>query len=192
MKVGIFIGSFNPVHLIHKKIVLSLIEEKIIDKVIVVPTGDDYALKDNLIDFNDRYNMLKLCMDDKNIIISDLEKEKYHYTWENIKVLKEKYFEDVLYLIIGADNLLEFTEWKNYEYVLENCNLIVFGRNNINLHECINNCFTNYKNKIIIKEEIGDLSSTLIRNLIKNNEDVHNYLDIKVMEYISKNHLYRR
>ena len=192
MKIGICIGSFNPLHVGHEKMINSLIYNNEMDKVIVILTGDNYHLKNNLIPYKDRYNMLKLSFNNEKIIISDLEKEKYHYTYENIKLLKEKYINDELYLVIGADNLIELNTWKNYEYILDNCNLIVYKRNNINIKEYLNNHFTNYKNKIIIKKERGSVSSTLIRKLLKNNDEtVNKYLNSKIIDYIMKNNLYR-
>lgn len=192
MKIGICIGSFNPIHLGHEKMIKSLIKNNDIDMAIVIPAGDNYHLKSNLLSYTDRYNMLKLSFNNEKIIISDLEKDKYHYTYENIKLLKEKYINDELYLVIGADNLVELDTWKNYEYILKNCNFIVYNRNNINIKEYLNNHFTNYKNKIIIKKEIGSVSSTLIRNLLKNDDkEASKYLNSDVLNYIIKNNLYR-
>lgn len=191
MKLGIYIGSFNPVHLMHEEIVENLLKEKLLDKIVVIPTNDNYHLKKGLVSFYHRFEMLKLALNNENIVISDIEKNEYHYTYENIKILKEKYPLDELYLIIGADNLFEFNTWKNYEKILDSCNLIVYGRNDLNIAYYINNNFTNYKNRFIIKEPLGELSSTLIRNNLKNNKDVKKYLSKPVIEYITKNNLYK-
>lgn len=187
MKIGIYIGSFNPVHLVHEKIVNIVLND--VDKVIIIPTGDNYHLKSNLTSYYHRYNMLKLVFDNK-IEVSNIEKDKYHFTYENIQILKDKYKNEELYLIIGADNLIELNTWKNYDYILNNCNFIVFGRDNINIEEYITNTFTNYENKFIIKEEIKNISSTLIRNKLINNENANEYLNIKVLNYIFENKLY--
>lgn len=192
MKIGICIGSFNPIHIGHEKMINLLIENSDIDIAIVIPAGDNYHLKSNLISYTDRFNMLKLSFNNRKIIISDLEKEKYHYTYENIKILKEKYINDELYLVIGADNLIELDTWKNYDYILKNCNFIIYERNNINIDEYLNNHFTNYKNKIIIKKEIGSISSTFIRDLLKNKDSaVTKYLNSNVLSYITSKNLYR-
>ena len=137
MKIGIYIGSFNPIHIIHEEIVKNLLKDDL-DKVIILPTNEKYHLKNNLETFEHRENMIDLVFDDNQVIISDLEKEEYHFTCDNIRILKEKYPDDVLYLIIGADNLIELNTWKKYIYLLENCNFIVFGRDNINVDEYIN------------------------------------------------------
>lgn len=192
MKIGVYIGSFNPVHLIHEKVVASLLSDLTVDKVVIIPTNSNYHLKKGLVSYNDRFNMLKLAFaNNQSIIVSDLEKEKYHFTYENINILKEIYPNDDLYLIIGADNLFEFNTWKNYTEILDKSNLIIIGRNGLDIDEYINNNFTNYKFRFIIKEPLGELSSTLIRNNIKENKNIDEYLSAPVREYIIKNSLYK-
>jgi len=188
VRLGVYIGSFNPIHLVHEKIVNILLINDL-DKMIIIPTNENYHLKSKLEKFEYRYDMLKLVFND-NVIISDIEKDEYHFTYENIKILKKLYKNDEIYLIMGADNLIELNTWENYKYILDNCNFIVFERNNIDILDYINNNFTNYKNKFIIKKEISNMSSTLIRNKLKNNENVDLYLNKKVIDYIKKNNLY--
>lgn len=189
MNIGIYIGSFNPVHLVHEEIVKDLANDEV-NKVIIIPTGDDYHLKNNLAGYKHRYNMLKLAFDSEYVDVCDLEKDKYHFTYQNIAALKQIYINDNLFLIIGADNLIELNTWKNYKYLLENCYFIVYGRNNIDIEYFINNNFTNYKNKFIIKKQIKDISSTLIRKKILINENIEKYLNKKVLNYIKQNKLY--
>lgn len=189
MKIGVYIGSFNPVHKVHEGIVKELLSNEIVDKMIVIPACSSYHLKSGLESFEDRYNMLDLVFDD-NVIISELEKDEYHFTYQNIEILKNNYPDDDLYLIIGADNLIELNTWKNYRYLLENCYFIVYGRNDINISEYINNSFTNYTNKFIIRESIDDVSSTKIRKLIKEGEFFISELNNEVYEYIKEHNLY--
>ena len=191
MKLGVYIGSFNPVHLMHEKIVEDLLKDNFLDKVIVVPTSDKYHLKSGLVPFKHRFEMLKLAFNKELVFVSDIEKDKYHCTYENINILKEKFPNDELYLVIGADNLFELNTWKNYTEILNNCNLIVYGRNDLNINGYINNNFTNYKNRFIIKEPVGNLSSTLVRESIKNNQNIDDYLSAPIKKYIQTNHLYK-
>ena len=114
-----------------------------------------------------------------------------YYTYQNIDILKRVYPNDDLYLVIGADNLFELNTWRNYSYLLENCNFIVYGRNDLNIESYINNNFTNYKNKFIIREPIGMLSSTLIRESIKKGENIEKYLSEPVKNYVLEKHLYK-
>ena len=190
MKIGVYIGSFNPVHNVHIKIVNDLINNNIMDKIIVIPASSSYHLKSGLEDFSHRHNMLKLAFNSDKVIVSELEKEKYHFTFENIMILKDLYKNDDLYLIIGADNLIELNTWKNYEYLLDNCNFIVIGRDDIDTTWYINNSFTNYKNKFIIMESIYSMSSTYIRENLNKNIVPNDCLNEKVLDYIKKNNLY--
>ena len=191
MKLGVYIGSFNPVHLIHEKIVNDLIESKVVDKIVIIPTGDKYHLKNNLIAFKYRYDMLKTTFKNlKDVIISDFERDDYNFTYQNIKLLKKLYNDD-LYLIIGADNLFQLKQWRNSNYLLENCYFVVFCRNELNVKEYINKNFTNYGNKFIIKEPLGNISSTLIRERLKNNLNVDEYISKSVKDYIFANNLYK-
>ena len=88
MKIGIFVGSFNPVHKGHIKIVKHLIENKYLDKVIIIPTGN-YWNKQNLIDIDDRINMLKFYQNDS--IIIDNKLNNLTYTYEIMNELKREY-----------------------------------------------------------------------------------------------------
>ena len=192
MKIGVYIGSFNPVHLDHEDIANNLLNDKTVDEIVVVPTSSSYHLKSNLVSFDDRYKMLELAFKgNKNIVVSDIEREEYHYTYQNMAILKEKYYGDELYLIIGADNLFELNTWKNYLDLLNGNSFIVFGRNGLNIEEYININFTNWKNKFIIKEPVGNLSSTLIRESIKNGDNLDVYLSASVKDYILEKRLYK-
>lgn len=191
MKIGVYIGSFNPVHVMHESIVNILLKEKTVDKIVIIPTNSSYNLKKGLAPYEDRFKMLELAFQNQNVIISDLEKTKYNFTYQNINLLKEKYLYDELYLILGADNLFQFNTWQNYEEILKKCHLIIIGRDNLDMRVYINNNFTNYKLKFIVKDPVGELSSTLIRDRINNGYEVENYLSDSVKEYISKNNLYK-
>lgn len=177
MRLGIFVGSFNPVHIGHINIIKELLEKKYVDKVYVVPTMS-YWDKNNLIDIKDRVNMLKL-VSDYNIIIDDTS-NNLTYTYQILDKYKTLYPNCDIKLIIGADNLVNLDKWMNYKKIL-NCGVIVIGRNKLDISEYL-------KDNIIITDisEI-DISSTEIRN---NKEKRDKYLDSKVLKYINDNRLY--
>ena len=182
MKLGIFLGSFNPPHKGHTHTVKYLLEKQIVDKVLIVPTKE-YWDKKNLASLQDRINMLKF-FETKNIII-DTENNDYEYTYQLMRVLKNKYPNTELHLIIGADNIINFNKWKNYEELLQ-YKIIIMNRGNIDIEKYANN-YPN-ANFIILKDfENIDISSTEIRNNLNNR-----YLDNKVLRYIKKNNLYKR
>ena len=185
MKIGVFVGSFNPVHKGHIKI-SNYILDNYVDKLIMIPTGN-YWDKVDLIDIKDRINMLKNYETDKLIIddkLNDLE-----YTYQVINELKKQYKNDELYLIIGADNIVNFDKWKNYQELLK-IGFIIYKRDNIDIDYYLDKL--NKKDDAIIINNVDsiDISSTKIRELLKNNGNVNDYVDKEVLEYIKKNNLY--
>ena len=100
MKIGIFGGSFNPPHKMHKEIVMQLMKKGYIDKAIVVPTADNYA-KSYLLNGIDRYNMLEgIFKNDKNVEVSDYEVQGHLYTINTLNHFQELYPNDTLYFIL--------------------------------------------------------------------------------------------
>lgn len=192
MKIAIFGGSFNPPHRMHEKIGLHLIENRIVDKVVYVPTGNKYNKKD-LISAEHRYNMLKLmCAGKENLYVSDYElKNELIYTYQTLDYFKNIYVNDEIYFICGTDNFKVFHTWKNYEYILKNYKILVINRNNDKINQIIDNM--KYKDKVIeINISQDDISATKIREYIKNgNYDViKDFLNVRVFEYIKENMLY--
>lgn len=110
LKIGIFGGSFNPPHLGHQLITRELIEKGYVDKMIVVPTGDEYE-KLGLIDAYHRYQMSKLTLETiPTVEVSNYEvRNGKKYAYETLEHFKRKYPENSLYLVVGADNLNELT-----------------------------------------------------------------------------------
>ncbi len=180
MKLGVYIGSFNPVHNGHIKLLNYLLDNNYIDKVLVVATGN-YWDKNDLVDLKDRINMLKFFETDK--IIIDDKHNNHEYTYELMRELSKDY-NDELYLIIGADNVISFDKWMNYEELL-NYKIIVMNRNNIDVNSYI--AKYNTPNFIVINDfDFIPVSSTEIRNNLDNE-----YLDKRVLEYIRVNNLYK-
>lgn len=188
MKIGVYVGSFNPVHKGHIKIVKHLIKNKYLDKVIIVPTGA-YWYKQNLIDIIDRINMLKFYEND-NIIIDD-KNNNLPYTYQLLDILSKEYSNDDLYLIMGADNIINFDKWKNYKEILKH-KLIIINRDDIDINYYLNK--HNIKNSIIVNDlpEI-DISSTMIRDLITENKynKLTNFIDEVIINYIQTKNLYK-
>jgi len=184
MKIGVYVGSFNPPHKGHIKIVNHLINNYL-DKVIIIPTGS-YWDKLNLVNIDDRINMLKF-YESENIII-DNKNNNLEYTYQILNNLKYK--KDELYLIIGADNIINFDKWKNYEEILT-YNLIILNRDNINILDYLEKL--NKRDKYIIVNDLPniDISSTMIRNKLNNKDyNLSMYINDCVLNYIKENKLY--
>ncbi len=188
MKIGIFGGSFNPPHKMHKKIALELIKKEYVEKVIYVPTGNKYSKKD-LIDAKERLEMLRIMtQNNENLLVSDYElKNILTYTYQTLDYFKSLYPNAKVCFICGTDNLQEITTWKNYNYILNNYKILVIKRNNDNVENIMNS--VNTRNIIIIDINAKDLSSTSIRKNLKENGYTFD-LDDEVMDYIRQRKLY--
>lgn len=188
MKIGIFGGSFNPPHNMHKNIALNLIKNNYLDKVIYVPTGDKYN-KGGLANQNDRYNMVKLMIEGyNNLDVSNYEFNKLTYTYETLDYFKKIYQNDDIYFICGSDNLKEITTWENYDYILNNYKIIVIKRNNDDINGILNKI--NSKNIVVPNINSDNISSSYIRKNI-NNEKILKLMDKNIVKYIIENDLYR-
>lgn len=176
MKIGVFVGSFDPVHKGHTNIMNYLVDKKIVDKVLVIATGN-YWDKQNITNLKVRLDMLDL-IKNKNIII-DKKHNKLEYTYEILKSLNEENFEDEFYLVIGADNANTLYKWKHFNEIIK-YGIIVLGRNDIKIT-------LEAKNLIVIDKKFGNISSTKIRN---NVDKWKKCLSNEVYYYIKNNNIY--
>ena len=192
MRIGVFGGSFNPPHKMHLKIGKELLDKKYLDCIIYVPTGSKYKYKNNLVSVRDRFNMLKLMTcNDERFIVSDFElKDREVYTYETLDYFRNIYLNDDIYFICGADNLSYIDLWKNGFYLLENYKFLVVKRYTDPIDNILNK-LAKYRDNIIISNiEMNSLSSTEVREKLKNREDISDLLDDDVINYIEKNNLY--
>ena len=176
MRLGIYVGSFNPPHLGHKKVIDYLLEKDLVDKVLLLPTPNYWHKKD-LVDINERIEMLKFY--ENNKVKVDSIHNNHPYTYEVLNYLHKDYPNDELYLIIGSDNLEKLHEWKNIEKILE-YKIIVLKRNKIIKNNYLDDTNIIYEDDF----EFLNVSSTEIRN------GNSNYLHPKVKEYIKTKSLY--
>lgn len=195
MKIGIYGGSFNPCHLMHKELVFTLLERNYFDRIIILPTGNYYK-KRSLAKGEERIAMLKLMFESHpKVIISDYEfKNNLICTYRSLDYFQNLYKGDELYFIMGSDNLLHFDTWKRYEYILDNYNLLIIKRKNIQIEDQLKR-FESYQGKIeLVDLDLTDLNSSEIRKTIEegNLSLVQNTLDERVYEYIQKRHLYTK
>ena len=192
MRIAIYGGSFNPMHIGHEKIVDYVLNNLNMDKIIIIPVGIPSHRENNLEESDTR---LKICKEifkgNKKIEVSDIEikSEGKSYTYDTLLKLIDLYGENnEFFEIIGEDSLKSLKTWKNYEELLKICKFIVFRRKddkNIQIDEE----FLNNKNIIILENEYYDISSTEIRNMVKNNEDISAFVNKKVKKLIEKEYL---
>ena len=192
MRIGILGGSFNPPHKMHLNMGLELLNKNYVDKIIYVPTGSKYKYKNNLVADVHRFNMLELMIKGKDKFeVSDYElKDEVIYTCDTLKYFEEIFPNDEIYFVCGADNLSYVDEWKNGIYLLENYKFLVIKRYTDDIDEILKR-FSKYLDNIIVTDvEPDSLSSTEIRNKIRNREGILELLDSEVYEYIIQNKLY--
>ena len=192
MRIAIYGGSFNPMHIGHEKIVDYVLNNLNMDKIIIIPVGIPSHRENNLEQSDTR---LKICKEifkgNKKIEVSDIEikSEGKSYTYDTLLKLMDLYGENnEFFEIIGEDSLKSLKTWKNYEELLKICKFIVFRRKddkNIQIDEE----FLNNKNIIILENEYYDISSTEIRNMVKNNEDISAFVNKKVKKLIEKEYI---
>lgn len=190
MKVGLFFGSFNPIHIGHLILANYIIEDTDLDELwFVVSPQNPLKSKKSLLHEHDRYDMVELAIRNyPKMRVSDVEfsMPRPSYTIDTLIYLREKYPGYDFILIMGEDNLMSLPKWKNYKTLLKNHRIIVYprvfelGREAI-LHENITK----------INAPIIELSATEIRKMIKENKNVQPMLPSGVFEYIDKMGFYK-
>lgn len=195
-RVGIIGGSFDPIHLAHLYIADKAKEKLNLDKVIFIPVGSQpLKLHKKVTEASLRFNMVKEAIKDREgFEVSDYEIEKkgISYTFETLQHFKDKDVE--LYFITGADCLINLEKWKNVEEILGLCKFVVFTRPGYDTKKLMSQkgyIENKYKGQIIILElEELDISSTEVRKMISNGQDVSNLVPKNVLNIICENHLY--
>lgn len=187
MRLGFLGGSFNPPTNIHTNLAENVREKCKLDKVIFVPVGDYYE-KTSLISSKHRYNMLKLATKNKpNLDVDDIASKSQVklYAIDTFNLILDKYKGNDIFFIMGSDNFRKMPEWKNYDNLINTYNIIVVERERQNIR------YQPRKNIIeIIPDKLEIVDSTKIRNMIKENQDVSNFLNKDVYKYIKENNLY--
>lgn len=197
--IAVFGGSFNPPINSHISLAKQIIDKcEIVEKLVFVPVSTRYQKMD-LVDDEHRYNMLKLiCENEDKLEVSDIELKhnKQLYTIETLDLLKEQYGKDYdIWFVMGTDNLKELETWKEPEQLLSNYKILVLNREEDNLEEIVqnSNLLKRYRESLIQIKGIEQiyLSSTMIREKIKNREDVKEYIPNLILKYIKENRLYQ-
>jgi len=193
MKMGLFGGTFDPPHLGHIRLARYVLKEKNLQKVILVPAYETpYEDKQSAASYEHRFNMVELAIEPHpKLEISDIEgkREGRSYTLDTIREIKKLYglSSDELYLIIGADGFLRFSEWKEPDSILSESRVCVLKRNDINIDL--------YDEEFLEKAELLDNdfhydSSSSLRERLKQNKNLEGLIDEKVLIYVRGNGLY--
>ncbi len=192
MKVGLYFGSFNPIHIGHLVIANHLAEHSDLDQIwFVVTPHNPFKKKQSLLDNHQRLEMVyRATKDYTKLKPSDIEFNlpQPNYTINTLVYLQEKYPKHDFSLIMGEDNLKSFHKWKNYELILKNHHIYVYPRISKNTVETQ---FSNHKKIHKIEAPIMELSSTFIRNSIKVGKNIQPMLPEHVWEYLDEMNFYK-
>lgn len=193
MKIGLYFGSFNPIHIGHLVIANHLAEYSDLDQIwFVVTPHNPFKKKSSLLDDFQRLEMVyRATQDYTKLKPSDIEFNlpQPNYTINTLVHLQEKHPDYAFSLIMGEDNLKSFHKWKNFETILENHHLYCYPR--ISEGKVKTN-FNNHPKIHRIEAPIIELSASLIRNGIKNKKNVAPMLPIETWKYIDEMNFYRK
>ena len=199
-KIGVFGGTFNPIHNGHVSLGVYCKDELSLDKLMLIPTyTPPHKSSSELAEEEHRVNMCKLATEQYGYFeVSDIEIERKgkSYTYETLKSLKEIYTEDELYLIVGADMFLTLDKWKNPQSIFKNATIVAVPRNDDDKNDLVYYYDSTIKKlgakAIVLENPVVQVSSTYIRENIDNYQLIKSLIDSNVYEYIVKNKLYRK
>ena len=191
MHIGLFFGSFNPVHVGHMVLANYMASFTDLEQVwFVVSPHNPLKEKSSLLNQNQRLHMVNLAIGDNDKLkSSNIEFGLSHpsYTINTLVHLKEKYPQHHFSLIMGEDNLASFTKWKNYEEILKHYKLYVYPRPNSNSES-----LKTHPNVIMTQAPLMDISSTMIRQAIKDKKNMSSFVPQAVWQYLDEMSFYKK
>ena len=190
MHIGLFFGSFNPVHVGHMVLANYMVEFTDIEKVwFVVSPHNPLKNKKSLLDQNQRLHMVNLAIGDSDLFKSnniEFGLSQPSYTINTLAHLNEKYPQHTFSLIIGQDNLSSFHKWKNYEEIIKQYKLYVYPRPNVEASD-----LDLHKNVVMTNAPLIEISSTFIRNALLEKKNVSCFVPAPVWNYMDEMSFYK-
>lgn len=195
-KIGIIGGTFNPIHLAHLYIAYEAKCQLNLDKVIFMPAGSPpHKKNEDILEAPLRYKMVLEAIkkyEDFEISNYEIEKEGFSYTYETLENFKSK--DNILYFITGADCLINIEKWKNPDRIFKASKLVVFNRpgydkESLKLQK--NEIEKKYNTSINFLDIMDlEISSTMIRDRIKDGKKIDFFIPKEVLDFIIKNNIY--
>lgn len=188
---GLYFGSFNPIHNGHLMLANYLVENSGLDALwFVISPQNPFKTKESLLPDYQRLELVNRAIEGyTKFAACDIEfsMPKPSYTIDTLTYLGEKYPKREFALIMGTDNLDRLDRWKNYEQIINNHKIIVFPRNG-----CDGGALRSHSNVKIVDTPIIEVSSTFIRESIRNGKDVRFFMPEKVFEYVDEMNFWRK
>lgn len=191
MEIGLFFGSFNPIHIGHLIIANHILNESSLKRIwFIVSPQNPFKSSSILLDEYNRLYLVRLAVEDDNRLkASDIE---FHlprpsFTSFTLTQLKEKYPEHTFSIIMGSDGFMNLHKWKNYESIIKNYSIYIYKRKGFD----IDNSLTKADIFILDAPDL-EISATMIRKNMKEGKSVRYLVPDKVMEEINKAGYYRK
>ena len=191
MRIGIYGGSFNPIHNGHTHLAQALVEQGIVDELWLLvsplnPLKQDVST--DIAEYGHRLNMASLATQSiKGVKVSDFERHLPipSYTINTLHALSEAYPQHTFSLVIGADNWERFPRWYHSEEIISTYNIYIYRRPDCHIDET-----SLPPTVMLVDTPLYDISSTKIREAVRRNESLTAYVDYRVGQYIKENRLY--
>lgn len=190
-RIGIYSGSFNPIHIGHQKLGEYLIDHHLVDEVwFVVSPCNPLKEKETLIDEYIRLDMMMMVIQQQKFFkVSDIEftMPVPSYSIDTLHALTTLYPDFQFVLVIGSDNALVFDQWKDYTQILNEYPILVYPRHEYDF-ALVSGIYPQMQ---LLESPYFDISSTQIRDFIVQKKDVSQWLHPSVYQFIIENNLYR-
>jgi len=190
MKIGLYFGSFNPVHIGHLAIANHIVNFTAMTQVwFVVSPQNPLKKSSTLLNEYHRLDLIRLSIEGESKLKTstiEFSLPKPSYTIDTLTYLKEKYPSYTFYMIMGSDSIQNISKWKNYEKLLAEYEILVYKRPGFDVSPMDNSKIT------ILDAPLFDISSTRIRELIKNGKSIRYLVPDVVKEEIERNSYYKR
>lgn len=196
-RIGIFGGSFNPVHNGHVHLAVSAVRELGLSKLILVPSNiPPHKSASELCSNEIRYQMCCLAAEEicgSEVSRFEIDREGKSYSVYTAEYFRKMYPDDELFMLVGSDMFLSFDTWFRFEDILKNVSLAVVSRekDDMQMLEEKERTLSQYGNISVVRVPSYPVSSTQIRAMIRTDEKYSCYLPEKVVQYIRINNLYR-
>ena len=191
MRIGLFGGSFNPIHNAHIALASTICEQARLDEVwFMVSPQNPLKQAEDLLDENERYEMVKLALESEAKILKasnyEFHLERPSYTWKTLRALKNDFPQHEFSLIIGGDNWVRFPRWAHSEEILANHHIYIYPREDSEIDEA-----TLPENVHLIHTPKINITSTMLREMVRNGKDISAFVPNAVAKAIADNNYYK-